>query len=104
MNKFRITQTQLLTNVLPYEVEEYCPILFLPWSVWCPLQERTFTGRGYRMSARRFHSPQEAQAFIEHMVALRTSQKAEEIQLLDEQRQRQQLPRVVQVFSLPMSA
>jgi hypothetical protein len=104
MNKFRITQTQLLTNVLPYEVEECCPMLFLPWSVWRPLQERTFNGRGYRMAPRRFQSPGAAQAFIEHMVTLRTSQKAEQLQLLDEQRQRQQLPRVVQVLSLPMSA
>jgi hypothetical protein len=104
MNKFRITQTQLTTNVLPYEVEECCPMLFLPWTVWRPLKERTFTGSGYRMFPRRFRTPQEAQVFIEHMLTLRASQKAEQLQLLDEQRQRQQLPRVVQVHSLPMPA
>ena len=77
---------------------------FLPWTMWRSLQERTFTGRGYRISPRRFQSIQEAQAFVERMLALRIDQDAEQMRLLDEQRQRQQLPRVIQVISLPMPA
>ena len=102
MNKFRITQTQQLSSVLPYEVEECHRMWFLPWTVWRSLQERTFTGRGYRTSPRRFQSLQEAQAFVERMLALRIDQDAEHMRLLDEQRQRQQLPRVIQVISLPI--
>ena len=104
MNKFRITQTHQLTSVLPYEVEECHRMWFLPWTMWRSLQERTFTGRGYRISPRRFQSIQEAQAFVERMLALRINQDAEQMRLLDEQRQRQQLPRVIQVISLPMPA
>ena len=104
MNKFRIIQTQPLTSVLPYEVEECHRMWFLPWTMWRSLQERTFTGRSYRTSPRRFQSLQEAQASIERMLALRIVQDAEHMRLLDEQRQRQQLPRVIQVISLPMSA
>ena len=104
MNKFRIIQTQPLTSVLPYEVEECHRMWFLPWTMWRSLQERTFTGRGYRISPRRFQSIQEAQAFVERMLALRINQDAEQMRLLDEQRQRQQLPRVIQVISLPMPA
>jgi hypothetical protein len=103
MNKFRITQTQPLTSVLPYEVEECHRLWFLPWTVWRSLQEQTFTGRGYRMVPRRFQTPQEAQSFTEHMLALRTSQQAEQMQLLDDKQQQQQLPRVVQVLSLPVT-
>ena len=104
MNKFRITQTQPLTSVLPYEVEECHRLWFLPWTVWRSLQERTFTGRGYLICPRRFQTPKEAQLFTEQMLALRTSQDTEEVRLLDEQRQRQQLPRVIQVLNLPMPA
>lgn len=104
MNQFRIIQTQPLTNVLPYEVEECHRVWYLPWPVWRSLQERAFTGGGYRMAPRRFQTPQEAQDFAERMMALRTSQEAEQQRLLDEQRQRRQLPRVIQVINLPMSA
>ena len=104
MNKFRITQTQQLSSVLPYEVEECHRMWFLPWTMWRSLQERTFTGRSYRTSPRRFQSIQEAQAFVERMLALRIDQDAEQTRLLEEQRQRQQLPRVVQVINLPISA
>ena len=104
MSKFRITQTQPLTSVLPYEVEECHRMWLLPWTMWRSLQERTFTGRSYRTSPRRFQSIQEAQAFVERMLALRIDQDAERMRLLDEQRQRQQLPRVIQVISLPMPA
>ncbi|GAA3990589.1 hypothetical protein [Hymenobacter antarcticus] len=104
MNQFRITQTQPLTSALPYEVEECHRVWFLPWKVWHSLQERNFTGRGYRMAPRRFQTPQEAQAFAEHMLALRTCQEAAQARLLDEQRHRQLLPRVVQVVSPPMPA
>ena len=104
MNKFRITQTQQLSSVLPYEVEECHRMWFLPWTMWRSLQERIFTGRSYRTSPRRFQSIREAQAFVERMLALRIDQDAEQMRLLDEQRQRQQLPRVIQVISLPMPA
>ncbi|GAB3873920.1 hypothetical protein GCM10028824_26330 [Hymenobacter segetis] len=100
MNKFRITQTRPLTNVLPYEVEECRQLWFLPWTVWRPLQERKFTGRSYRMTPRRFQTPQEAQVFTEQMLALRTSQEAEQRRSQDERHQRRQLPRVVQVLHL----
>jgi hypothetical protein len=104
MNKFRITQTQPLTHVLPYEVEECHRMWFLPWVVWRPLKEPKFTGRRYRMVPRRFQTPQEAQVFAAHMVALRTSQVAEQARALDERRQRQQLPRVIQVLNLTVPA
>ena len=99
MNKLRITQTQPLTSVLPYEVEECRRMWFLPWTMWRSLQERTFTGRGYLMCIRRFQTPREAQLFTEHMLALRTSQDIEAVRLLDEQRQRKQLPQVIQVLT-----
>ena len=104
MNKFRIIQTQPLTSVLPYEVEECRRMWFLPWTMWRSLQERTFTGRGYRISPRRFQSLHEAQNFAERILTLRIDQDAEQTRLIEEQRQRQQLPRVIQVISLPMSA
>ena len=104
MNKFRIIQTQPLTSVLPYEVEESHRLWFLPWTVWRSLQEWTFTGRGYLMCLRRFQTPLEAQIFTEQMLALRTSQNTEEVRLLDEQRRRRQLPRVIRVLNLPMLA
>jgi hypothetical protein len=104
MNKFRIIQTRPLTNVLPYEVEECHRVWFLPWTVWRSLQERKFTGRSYRMAPRRFQSPQEAQLFTEQMLALRSSQEAEQLRSQEERRQRQQLPRVVQVLHLTVPA
>ena len=104
MNKFRITQTQQFTSALPYEVEECHRMWFLPWTMWRSLQERTFTGRSYRTSPRRFQSIQEAQAFVERMLALRIDQDAEQMRLLDEQRQMQHLPLVVHVISLQMPA
>jgi hypothetical protein len=104
MNQFRIIQTQPLTHVLPYEIEECHRVWYLPWTLWRPLKERTFIGNGYRMVPRRFQTPQEAQAFAERLLALRANQEAKQQRLLDEQRQRRQLPRVVQVVSQPMSA
>ncbi|GAB3852055.1 hypothetical protein GCM10028822_19350 [Hymenobacter terrigena] len=104
MNQFRITQTRPLTNVLPYEVEECHRVWFLPWSVWRPLKERKYTGSSYRMAPRRFQTPQEAQLFTEQMIALRMSQEAEQLRAQDERRQRQQLPRVVQVLQPTVSA
>ena len=100
MSKFRITQTQPLTSVLPYEVEECHRMWLLPWTMWRSLQERTFTGRSYRTSPRRFQSIQEAQAFVERMLALRIDQDAERMRLLDEQHQMQHLPLVIQVISM----
>ena len=104
MTKFRITQTQPLTSMLPYEVEEGHRLWFLPWTVWRPLKERTFVGRRHRTAPRRFQTLQEAQAFAERMRALRTDQAAAQACLLDEQSQRRRLPRVVHVLPLPVPA
>lgn len=102
MSQFRITQTQPLTRALPYEVEECHRVWFLPWTVWRSLREPTFTGRSYQMTPRRFQTPQEAQLFAERILDLRNSQEAALLCAQDEQRQQQQLPRVVQVIGLPM--
>lgn len=100
MNKFRIIQTRPLTDVLPYEVEEYQRVWFIPWKVWRSLQERKFNGRSYRMASRRFQTTKEAQLFTEQLLALRTSQQAEQRRSHEERHQRRQLPRVVQVLHL----
>ena len=104
MNKFRITQTRPLCNVLPYEVEECHRVWYLPWPVWRSLQERTFTGRRYLTVPRRFQTVQGAQLFVEQKLVLRASQEAEVAHFAHEQRQRQQLPRVVQVLHPTMPA
>ncbi len=104
MNEFRIVQTQPLTAVLPYQVEERSRAWYLPWFVWRPLQERVFIGHRYRMAPRRFQTPQQAQDFAESLLALRLSKQAEQEQLREVQRQQQQLPRVVQVLSLATPA
>jgi hypothetical protein len=72
--------------------------------VWRSIQERTFTGRSHRMFPRRFQSPREAQAFTEQMLALRTSLEAGRVHLLEAKHEWEQLPRVVQVLNVPMSA
>ena len=104
MNKFRIVQTQPLTSVLPYEVEECHRVWFLPWPVWRRVQERNFTGRRFLMTPRRFQTTHEAQLFTEQLLILRASQEAQQALLLEEWQQRRQLPRVVQVLHPTMPA
>jgi|GEM_PF-6077831 len=107
MSRFRIIQSQPLTHVLPFEVEECHRVWFLLWPVWRALQERTFTGRRFLTAPHRFQTTQDAQVFIEHLLALRASREAERVRLLDEQRQLRQLrrmPRVVWVVSSPLPA
>ena len=101
MQKFRITQTQPLTHVLPYEVEECHRLWYLPWPVWRPLLERNFTGRGFLTAPRRFRTIQEAQLFFEQTMVLRASQEAGQVCPRDEQ---QQVPRVVRVLPPIMPA
>ena len=101
MNEFRIIQTQALTNVLPYEVEEYRQVWYWLRPLWRPVQERSFRRGKYRMSPRRFQTPGEAQLFTEQLLVLRATKQAGQDQLREEQRQRRKLPRVVQVLGLP---
>lgn len=98
MSKFRIVQTKPLTYALPYQVEERCRVWFLPWPVWRSLKEREYSGRKYRLTPRHFQSPEEAQVFTEQVLARRASRLAMKARRLDEQRQLQQLPRVVRVL------
>ena len=68
MNEFRIIQTQALTNVLPYEIEECQRVWYWPRPLWQPVQERVFGRGSYRMSPRRFQTPNEAQVFTEKLL------------------------------------
>lgn len=104
MHEFRITQTRPLTNVLPYEVEQHCRVWYLPWPIWSTMQERSFRRQGVCWTNRRFQTVAEAQAFIEQVVAQHAQQQAKRAQALEEQRQRKQARRVVQVFSVPVPA
>jgi hypothetical protein len=101
MNEFRIIQTQSLSSVLPYEVQECKRVWYSLRPVWRPLLEKVFVRGRYRTSPRRFQTPQEAQLFTEQLLTLRAQRNAEQAQLQEEQRQRCQLPRVIQVLSLP---
>ena len=102
MNNFRIIQTQTLTQVLPYEVEEYCRVWFLPWPVWCKLRDLTLTRSFGCAGAMRFQTPREARLYIEHLQVIRAQQQAEQIKFEDERYQRQRLPRVVEVLKVPV--
>ena len=101
MNEFRIIQTQALTNVLPYEVEEYRQVWYWLRPLWRPVQERSFRRGRYRMAPRRFQTPGEAKLFTEQLLMLRATRQAEQAQQQEERRQRRHLPRVVQVLGLP---
>ena len=102
MNAFRIIQTQALTNVLPYEMEEHRRVWYWPRPLWRPVQERVFKCGNYRMLPRRFQTPNEAQLFTEQLLVLRAVRQAERDQQQAEQRQRRELPRVIQVLSMPV--
>ena len=101
MNEFRIIQTQALTNVMPYEVEEYRQVWYWPRPLWRSVQERVFKAGNYRMLPRRFQTPNEAQLFTEQLLAVRAVRQAEQDQQQAEQLQRQKLPRVIQVLNPP---
>ena len=102
MNNFRIVQTQTLTQVLPYEIEEYRRVWFLPWPVWRKLKDLTLT-RGFGCTvAMRFQTPREARLHIEHLQVIRAQQQVEQIKFEDERCQRQHLPRVVEVLKVPV--
>ena len=101
MNEFRIIQTHALTNVLPYEVEECRRVWYWPRPLWRLVQERVFKRDNYRMLPRRFQTPHEAQLFTEQLLVLRAVRQAERDHQQAEQRQRRELPRVIQVLSLP---
>ena len=101
MNEFRIIQTQALTNVLPYEIEEYRQVWYWLRPLWQPVQERVFKCGNYRMSPRRFQTPNEAQLVAEQLLELRAIRQAERNQQEEGRRQRRELPRVIQVLSLP---
>ncbi len=101
ISEFRIIQTQTLTNVLPYEVEECRRVWYWMRPLWRPVQERSFKRGSYRMSPRRFQTPGEARLFTEQLLVFRATRQAEQDQHQEERRQRRKLPRVVQVLSLP---
>ena len=101
MNEFRIIQTQALTNVLPYEIEECQRVWYWPRPLWQPVQERVFGRGSHRMSPRRFQTPNEAQVFTEQLLELRAIRQTERNQQEEGRRQRRELPRVIQVLSLP---
>lgn len=102
MSKFRITQTQALSQPLPYEVEERRRVWYLPWPVWRPLKKWARDYKGSRVLIERFRTPQEARARIEQMVSLRARQQAKrhahQQRATAERQQREQLPRVVEVL------
>jgi hypothetical protein len=98
MSEFRITQTQALSQLLPYEVEELRRVWYLPWPVWRPLKKRVRGYKGSRVATERFRTPQEARLRIEQMVSLRAKRQASQQRAAAEQQQREQLPRVVEVL------
>lgn len=104
MNEFRIIQTQPLTKayVLPYEVQEYRRVWYLPWPKWCPLKERSGCD-AYGESKKRFQNLTEARLYIEQRLAARAVREQEQAQRQEEQRQQVQLPRVIEVFDTPMA-
>ena len=102
MNAFRIIQTQALTNVLPYEIEECQRVWYWPRPLWQPVQEQIFKRGSYRMAPRRFQTPNEAQLFTKQLLELRAIRQAERDQQEEERRQRRELPRIIQVLSLPV--
>lgn len=100
MNNFRIIQTQAFSadNPLPYEVEEYRKVWYLPWMVWRPLREQFVPPFTFRSAIMRFQTPREAKLHIEQLLVIRGRQQAEQKIRIDEQAQSQLLPRVVEVF------
>jgi hypothetical protein len=103
MSEFRIIQTQALSQLLPYEVEERRRVWYLPWPVWRPLKKRAKDYKGSRvLTEQRFRTPQEARIRIEQMMSLRAKQQAKrqahQQRTAAERRQREQLPRVVEVL------
>ena len=105
MRDFRIIQTKPLTHMLPYQVEERRRVWYLPWPVWRSLKERAGErGSAFRANPRRFQSPIEARQCIERRQTKRVRQQAVQDLQQEEQRERRQLPRVVEVLHAPVAA
>jgi hypothetical protein len=102
MNNFRIVQTQLLTEALPYEIEELIRVWYLPWLVWRPLREQFVLPLTFRPAIRRFQTPREVNLYLDLLVVARGRQQAEQVLRLDEVRQMQQLPYVVAELKIPV--
>lgn len=74
---------------------------YWPRPLWQSVQEQLFRRGIYQMSPRRFQTLNEAQVFTEQLLKLRAIRQAERDQQEKGRRQRRELPRVVQVLSLP---
>jgi hypothetical protein len=86
MHAFRIIQKRPLTSLLPYEVEQRRWIWYLPWPVWCSVQDRTYARVGFGQTPLRFQTSTEAQSFIETVVQQYAFQQAYRALLLEELR------------------
>jgi hypothetical protein len=102
MTNFRIVQTQLLSEPLPYEVEKLTRVWYLPRPVWRPVKEQFVQPFTFKPAVKRFQTPREAGLYIEHFLAVERQQKAAEKLRVEEQLQMQKLPRIVQEFNATM--
>ena len=99
MTNFRILHSQLLSEPLPYEVEELIKVWYRFQPVWRPVREQFVPPFTLKAAIKRFQTPREAGLYIERRLATR-QQQLEEVKLRhEEQRQKQKLPRVVQEHS-----
>lgn len=98
MNEFRIIQTQPLTEMLPFIIQERRKVWYLPWPVWCPIKEWSAKKSTYRAGPRKFQSLEEARRHIERRQIARAKRQA----LQEHYTQQQELPRVIQLLKVPM--
>lgn len=99
MTNFRILQTQLLSEPLPYEVEELIQVWYRFRPVWRSVREQFVPPFTLRATIRRFQTPREAGLYIERRLAARQKQLEEGELRHEEQHQKQKLPRIVQEYS-----